>query len=858
MSEQPRPKITGILNKLMKTTAEPHVSGPDIFQNANSKLTGLGVPVIKQENGSCFIDMGGIKVFSGIVEFVRVLMGRFVEEYNNANTDILVHQPVNPAITPELSRMGVTNVCITARSGTAKLIFSNQQVFQRHLRSIFYAVQTAQWGGLLFPAYYESQNRSEESRGAADELPALLFPFHLDAGASADGYIILLEYAFYGKFLRMTIEDAKDSRLNLKRISHRVVSGIEHQSPFLDIDKTADQLYRAIHRECQNQQDEFLEIPARQPELFDTLIAGGLPNLKKIIFRWNVETMRIILLEKERDSLVLLSRILYLLQDRDIGKVLGANNLLEMASGENKVYLDVSRCGACLNISLEERRREIAIAKYLNRMPALKEAAKTSAALAGFRILLVHHATSEILGFIKALDEMRCAEVSTLFIKYKGIVPDNYVEVLFTLPSDRFKFYSLQRIATSNSVEANYVLSNQYSSINDLKHLDNQFLNDKPGFYDAMVRTSAHLFFIELLQAKARNQKLLVIEDGGYLAPLLNRYCLENKTLQEVLSLFNIAPLPVFGDALAEASNPPGVLFRDFIAPHYCGSIEHTRNGFDLLQELNNSYGELAFPALTIAISVLKNTEEARECAVSILNAFETILHSRGLILSSRDILLIGCRGNIGGNLMHQLAHRLKKGSVHGIDLAVGADALPGEFKSLNAMPDDILFNLDTFIGVTGRSVMKPETLEKIILCGAKKALFFISGSTKTVEFEDLSGWLQRLQSSEKPMLGDMPVKIAVTPLKDPQTGVIHGNKVRIIFETVPRCGLPFKDLYLLGDLMPLNFLYYGVPTELMDLIFAQLMKLTLGFAGKVNAGEPVPARLLAIDRDIDEKADSI
>ncbi len=868
MSDRTPPKLTGILQKLMKKTTEQPAESQDIFGSSNSRLTGLGVPVIKQENGNCFIDMSGIKVFSGIVEFVRVLLGRFAEEYENTSADVLIHQSVNPAVTPELSRLGVKNVYLTVRSGTAKYIFSDQDAFQRHLHSIFYAVQTAQWGGLLFPAYYKIQNRQDEPQQAKSELPALLFPFHLDAvsGSGENGYMILLEYDFSGKFLRLTIENSMDSRLNLKRIFHRVVANSERRSLFIDIDKIAHQLSQGIHRECQNQQDEFSEMPARQPELFDMLITSGLINLKKIVVRWNVDAMRSILLDKEHGTHILLSKILYLLQDADIIKILGANNLLEMASDRNKVYFDVSRCGACLNISLEERRREILVSDFLNRMPALKKTtAQAAVNLAGYRILLIHHATSEIVGFVKALEELKCARVTTLFVKYKGIVPDNYIEALFTLPEDRFRFYSLQRMETYNSVEAGYVLSSQYSSINEFRQLDARFLDDRPDFSSAMIGTAAHLFFIELQQAKANNQKLIIIEDGGYLAPLINKYCLENKTLKEALELFDILPLPVFNNELSAAGDSPAPGFKSFIEKNFSGSLEHTRNGFDLLQGLNDLHGKLAFPALSIAVSILKNTEEARECAVSILNALETILHSCGLILSSRNILILGCRGNIGGNLMRQLSSRINSGSLQGIDLAAGndADSRAGEggkpriseYRNPETMEDARLLNLDTFIGVIGKSTIKPELLEKIILRGVRQALFFVSGSTKAVEFKDLADWLQDLQTSENPVIRGVPVKIAVTHLKDAQTGVIHGNKVRIIFGTTPECGLPFKELYLLGDLMPLNFLYYGVPTEIMDLIFAQLMRLTLGFTGKINAGETLPSKLLAIDRNIDEKA---
>ena len=127
-------------------------------------------------------------------------------------------------------------------------------------------------------------------------------------------------------------------------------------------------------------------------------------------------------------------------------------------------------------------------------------------------------------------------------------MPDNYIDVLFSFPDEIFKFYSLQRIESFNSVEVKYVLSNQYSPIKEFNQLNNQLLNEKPDFFKAMIMTAAHIFFRELIIAKANNQKLLIIEDGGYLAPLLNQYCLENKKLNESIELLGVKNFFLFKD----------------------------------------------------------------------------------------------------------------------------------------------------------------------------------------------------------------------------------------------------------------------------------------------------------------------
>ncbi|MBP7653383.1 hypothetical protein KA977_08165 [Candidatus Dependentiae bacterium] len=879
MIERPQPKLTGILNKLIKNQVHDTEHSNDFFKDSNSKIISLGVPLIKCDNGNFCVDISKIDFFSGIPELTRTLLSRFNEEYQKNKFDIIIRQPVNSEVNPELFKLGITNISITARSKTAKELFVNSNIFQNHLLNIFYALQTSKWGGVLFPDYYSRRNSSVENFlkknensdfSSNTEIPALLYHFYIDGYNSQQEkkYIILTEFDYTDKFLSLTIENSFDSRLNLKRISHRTMDSDYSQSSFIDIDKISNQIYKAVYLEAQNQKNEYFETPFIQPELFNLLISSGMQILSLIKFRWNIETSSKIILEPKNNFIILLAKIIRLLHDPDIIKILYSNNLIEVSANGNKIYFDVSRGGTCLNICFEEERPKTSASSFLDKMPALKKTViNSNISIENFRILLIHHSTSEILGFINALKELKCGAVSTLFIKYKGVMPDNYIDVLFSFPDEIFKFYSLQRIESFNSVEVKYVLSNQYSPIKEFNQLNNQLLNEKPDFFKAMIMTAAHIFFRELIIAKANNQKLLIIEDGGYLAPLLNQYCLENKKLNESIELLGVKNFFLFKDISNYCSESNNTLLYEFLEHHnYCGSIEHTRNGFDNLQKINNTFNKLSFPALSIAVSKLKNTEEARECASAILNAFETILHSSGLILSARNIAVLGCRGNIGRNLFLQLSHRKTKGILAGIDISVDPDEFSfldsgtelriAERNSLDVLEDELFNNIDTFIGVTSKSIIKKNHIEKLLLTGSKPILFFISGSTKTLEFEDLSDWIQTLQNSQNQNIGDMKVKINITHIKDPQTGLIQGNRVRIIFDKKTECGLDYKDLYLLGDLMPLNFLYYGVPTETMDLIFDQLLKLTLGFINKINTDNKLPIKLLAIDRDIDENAD--
>ena len=83
-------------------------------------------------------------------------------------------------------------------------------------------------------------------------------------------------------------------------------------------------------------------------------------------------------------------------------------------------------------------------------------------------------------------------------------------------------------------------------------------------------------------------------------------------------------------------------------------------------------------------------------------------------------------------------------------------------------------------IGVIGRSILKEKHLEAMILQGRQKMMYFISGSTKTVEFADLEVYLQSLRDEANPQIGGIPVKVDFSALRDLQTGILQGYRVNL------------------------------------------------------------------------------
>ncbi|MFH1037916.1 MAG: hypothetical protein V1789_04495 [PVC group bacterium] len=842
-------EIGSILDNLMKSSRFAR-SGKTPPVLHGSLLTIFGVPLIEQHDGGFLIDMTAVKVFSGIPGFVSSLAKLVVEKCRGPVTDILSQVVVDSESTPELAALGVTHVVVYARNVVARYLAEGQESFARHLRLIFDAIQTPKWGGLLFPRAFESRGDAADQRGE-DENRALLFPFH----TGAEKYFALLEYDRERHFLRITIEDAAQSRLFLKRIPHRVVkdSGRRHYGQ--DISTLAERIFTGIHNECQNQRDEYMEIPGRQPALFELLIESGLGEVHGAVFRWTREVAESLLLNGSATFISLLSKILVLLEDESVTHTLADGNVIEMVAGATHVYIDLSRKKRFLNLSIGERRPRPDMRFHLKKMPSLLRTLESDrrATLENYRVFLIHHATSEVLGFIKTLEEARCACLTTLFIRYRGIIPGFYLDDLLSLPDRNFHFYALQRLEQQASVEGAYILSGQFSSLKGMENLDAALRKQRGGYLDSMRLAAGHLFFREALAARGEGRKLLIIEDGGYIAPLLNRFCHAGKTLSAALEFFSLEPLP------GMRADVPLKEWLDDILP---ATFEHTSNGYYQLRDVEQTDGQLVFPAFTIALSKYKNVNEAEACAYSILNAVESIFHGLGRSFMNRHVLVLGSRGNIGHFLFKAARERVSYGSVRGLDLKVPAGSPVGgaEYYAIGEMPEEEWKALDLFLGVTGTSVIQRDFLEKLIVGGEVRDIFFASGSTKTIEFSDVTGWIEELAASDKPVIGGYPVRLEKIPIRDPQTATLQGHRVRIIFaDGVEIAGISpgdrGKNLYLLGDSMPINFLYYGVPGEVMDGVFEELFCLLTGFVAAHEKGFRYPPAIYAVDRNIDKHA---
>ncbi len=431
---------------------------------ADSGLTSLGVP-LKQTPGGYQLDLTDLRLFTGL-SVLAGMIGEEILEQARRGGDIATQHRIVPEITPELAALGIQAVHVLARKDVLRGLPSFRKEFHTQIRAVFGTLQRPAWGGILFPEFFGGKiERNKKPAG-------LLFPYHLHFQQDDIDYFFLVERDIEGQFLRITIETEREGRLDLKRISHVPVSDLHRRTYLQGLTRMAEAIQTGIRRECENFQNEHMEDRARQPGFFDQISQAGLPQCEGITVHWPIESEEMLLSVPPEETVVYLRKLLIVLEDTEIIRRLHEHDI-EVVSGTRKAYLDLSRRGRSLNISLDRRRSFPDIRRFLARMPALEAlSAKRADSLRGVRVLLIHHITGEILATIRAIESMKVDSLRVLFVKYAGIVPAEYLETLLSLSDEKFAFHGLNKIEAGGSVEGYYVLSRQYSPVESLRALD--------------------------------------------------------------------------------------------------------------------------------------------------------------------------------------------------------------------------------------------------------------------------------------------------------------------------------------------------------------------------------------------------
>lgn len=790
--------------------------------------TSLG-PSFRRVRGAWTIDLTDLPLFHGLSVLSRALGERIVEHCLTERLDIDVERRIKPGENPELAALGCVGVKLLAERDVVAHVPDDVEGFQHHLRAVFGTLQRERWRTRLFPA------------DPAAPSEALVFTFPTSEGF--DYRFVLDRVPAGGRdrrfFLRIAVENPHGRRLDLGSLRHAIVDDVGSREYLAGSTRIAQTVRDITQREAARGRRSHVERRKEGSFIFNQLGKGGLGHLQVLHLAWT-ERFGGWLAEPDPTRLDgVLKRVLLLLEDQTVRAQLRAGATLQMTCGDVRVYLDLSQQLRVLNLAFDQPRRRATVDAYLERMPMLEAVVKkhgTARPMAGLQVLLIHHITSEVLGLVAALRALGADDLTVLFVRYGAEIPNEYMDAILDL-EPAVRSLSLQNQQAPEEIEGHFVVSRQFSAPDGLETLAERLRTTRTRYMEAMQALAVGLALQQLGRIRP-DRRLLVIEDGGYLMPLLTRRAAEGATVGDLAAEHGL------GTVAPERARRP---LRALLEAHLVGSVEHTRNGFDRLAAAEAAAGGLIRPAYSIATSRLKVEEEAGEVAAGVLAAVEAVYHALGMVLSRRQPLVIGSRGAIGSRLVRALeSGRLRTSEVLGLDLRAPSGGRL-EARTWGALPAARRRAIDLVLGVTGVSVLGREEIEELILHGSASTIVFASGSTKTAEFRGVADYVERLLGARSPRLGGRPVEIVPDEVVDPQSGRNYGTVLNV------RRGARTKRLVFVANLTPVNFLFYGVPTEGMDPVMAQLLRATLGLLRAAKAGR-LDCRLYAVDRDVPDR----
>lgn len=798
--------------------------------NQRELKTSIGPPLVF--DGEVWsIDVGSVPTLHGLSVLSRALAEMVVAQARTDRLDVAVERRLRERENPELCSMfGIESVRLAVEPSVLDGIVRSPEVFESRLRALLGSLQRQRYRDALLPM------PRTDSRALVAEFEG------------SDPQLFVLEHLCgrrdhnRGAF-RITVEGATARRLDLAAIPHLRIDDVKDRSFIAGSTRIAQTWAEALRREAERGRRTFSEQRSAHSHLFKQLDQAGLSMLQRVSLQWS-EAAQTFLLESDPEEVsALLKRVLLACEDRQLRQLVAERAVVRIDAGTMPVFLDVAQLSRVLELSIGHRRERSHADSFLQRtvrMAAITDAAAEAQPLASVRVFLVHHMTAEIVALIAALRRLGCRDLVTLFVTYSGEPPASYLDAVLDLPPDEFRSLALVNVPTPGHVEGHYRLSQHYSQLDEAGAITAALAGRDREYLSAMRAAAIVPFLEQLSRAEAAGERCLLIEDGGYLGPVVQDSLLRGQTTAE------------FANELGHASDDRRPLAA-VAGKLLLGTIEHTRNGFDRLQAVEVRHGKLALPSYSIAISKLKREVESREVAASVLAAVETVLHAEGRILSRRSCLVLGSRGAIGSELIRSLRARLDdpEGALHGLDLRCGegSGVLAAEAATLAELAPERWLDTDLVLGVTGDSVLQADDLERWLCAGTRDTLVLASGSTKKVEFRSAMKWFDRLCSEATPQVAGRALSVRSEELLDPRTARLYGHRWHFQFA----CGRK-RTILALGQLTPINFLFYGVATELIDEVLAQLLTVSLGAVRNAIQGV-LPKCLCAVDRECDASA---
>jgi hypothetical protein len=495
-------------------------------------------------------------------------------------------------------------------------------------------------------------------------------------------------------------------------------------------------------------------------------------------------------------------------------------------------------------------------------------------------VLLIHHLTREVLGTIQAFRLLGCDHLAAQFLGYNPDAAKIFRPALLTAPDAE-----LQIIKLKTDDNDKHTIDRGFTKPADFLPSDDIDGAIKDKNYLLCQRSLALFVALKMLAkcATLEEQKLVVVEDGGYIAPLLNDAALRRLTISDFRKENFVAKDSATDEILKKFSD-----MSKLVDQFLTGTVEHTRNGYDKVQRIFLKHGgKLARPHFTIALSHAKTQDESNYVAGTCINSLSNALGSYGRCLRPRRVCVLGSRGNIGGRAVKAFNHRLDTGvdQVYGVDLRVGFacseerpewepspynQPLEGvmESRKFSDLPETDRQKVDVIFGVTGGRQLRDDdkSFDETLVADDIKfwlengdtkynELWLVSGSTKTREFELVKKFVEDLANGKEKY---KDWQVTSETWKDPLSHRDYGEK----FSFAPQKGKRAKTLFAVNDWKPANFMFYGVPTEGIDGILAQLVDVTVRLINKASIASAevhaVDYAAIATDGIIDAVSDPL
>ena len=207
--------------------------------------------------------------------------------------------------------------------------------------------------------------------------------------------------------------------------------------------------------------------------------------------------------------------------------------------------------------------------KYLDRQP-----------LDGHVIVLLHHLTREVLGTIEALRQLGCRDIVCQFSGYNPTATEVYGPELAKIPPEELSAYKLTAEVVNGKTI--YKLDQQClqrpqkeTFASSATALDAAFLRAET--YTNCARALASFITLEALgRCVVAGKKLMIIEDGGYIVPLINHAALSDGVSVAGYRVEHFVPADDTTDVNLGGSD---AVMKNVVESYMVGSAEHTRNG---------------------------------------------------------------------------------------------------------------------------------------------------------------------------------------------------------------------------------------------------------------------------------------